>query len=65
MPITPTLARMITEREPVESLRHAAGFVGMQQEAIEMALDGRTSLAEAQRVVFFESPSEQPKLRVA
>jgi type IV pilus assembly protein PilB len=65
MPVTPALARMIAEREPVESLRKAAGFVGMQEEAIEMALAGLTSLAEAQRVVFFESPESRPRLRVA
>jgi type IV pilus assembly protein PilB len=65
MPVTPTLARMITDREPVESLRSVAGFIGMQQEAIEMVFGGRTSLAEAQRVVFFESPEAAPNLRAA
>ena len=63
MPITPTIARMITEREQVETLREASGFVSMQREAIDMALEGRTSLAEAQRTVFFSNESVNPAVR--
>jgi len=65
MPISSTLARMIAEREPVESLRQAAGFVSMQREAIDMVLEGKTSLEEAQRVVFFDLPESVPQLRAA
>jgi len=68
MPVTPQLARMIAEREPVDSLREAAGFVSMQSEAIDMVLEGRTSLVEAQRMVFFgTAPARpaQPMLRAA
>lgn len=72
MPVTPPLARMIAEREPVDSLRAAAGFISMQREALDMVLEGRTSLAEAQRMVFFEVGSQlgvpqasQPQLRIA
>lgn len=54
MPVTSELARLISERQPVESMREAAGFVSMQREAIQMVLEGRTSLAEAQRMVFFD-----------
>ncbi|HWA82391.1 MAG TPA: GspE/PulE family protein, partial [Fimbriimonadaceae bacterium] len=60
MPITPQLAKMIAEREQVEALREAAGFVSMQREAIDMVADGRTSLAEAQRVVFFDVSHNTP-----
>lgn len=69
MPITPHLARMIANREQVETLREEAGFVTMQWEAIEMALDGRTSVAEAQRVVYFDlscrTAQAVPNLRAA
>jgi type IV pilus assembly protein PilB len=65
MPITSEMARLISERQPVECLREAAGFVSMQHEAIEMVLDGRTSLAEAQRVVFFETVAPARELKQA
>ncbi|HTQ11630.1 MAG TPA: ATPase, T2SS/T4P/T4SS family [Fimbriimonadaceae bacterium] len=61
MPVTPQLARMIAEREPVDSLRAAAGFQSMQREAIDMVLAGETSLAEAQRMVFFETAQSRPR----
>ncbi|MFI5386839.1 MAG: GspE/PulE family protein [Fimbriimonadales bacterium] len=70
MPVTPVIARLIAQHETVESVREAAGFISMQQEAIDMVLEGRTSLAEAQRMVFFEVGSRAvapavPKLRIA
>jgi type IV pilus assembly protein PilB len=66
MPVTPAMAGMIAERATLDSLREAAGFVSMQSEALEMVLDGRTSLDEAQRMVFFEiGASEKAVARAA
>jgi type IV pilus assembly protein PilB len=67
MPVTAKMARMIAERSTLDELRASAGFVSMQQEALGMVVDGRTSMAEAQRVVFFElgASIDDVQLRVA
>ncbi len=68
MPISTSLSRMIAERETVDRLREAAGFVSMQGEAIDMVLEGKTSLEEAQRMVFFgatTTPGQSFTLRAA
>lgn len=55
MPVSPAMAKMIAERATLDALRDVAGFVSMQSEALEMVREGRTSLDEAQRMVFFET----------
>lgn len=58
MAVTGDVAKAIGERAQIDELREAAGRYGyhpMYQEAMKMVLEGKTSLAEATRVVFFES----------
>jgi type IV pilus assembly protein PilB len=58
MPVTPTVARLIGAHESLESVVDAAGPQGyepMQARALEMVLQGKTSLDEARRVVFLDA----------
>jgi type IV pilus assembly protein PilB len=58
MAVTGEVAKAIGERAQIDQLREAAmhySYRPMYIEAMKMVLEGRTSLAEATRVVFFES----------
>ncbi len=73
MAVTGDVAKAIGERAQIDELREAAGRYGyrpMYEEAMKLVLEGKTSLSEATRVVFFESSfgNEMPTptdLRVA
>ena len=61
LPVVPEVAKAISERESVEVVRaigHKYGYQEMPKRAIELVLEGRTSLEEAQKHVFFESISD-------
>lgn len=58
MAVTGEVAKKIGERAQIDELRDAAaryGYRPMYEEAMKLVLEGKTSLAEAMRVVFFES----------
>lgn len=57
MPVTSHLGGLIASRQSIDVVRAEAAKIGyrtMQDEALDLVLQGRTSLAEARRVVFFE-----------
>lgn len=61
LPVVPDVARAISERASVEVIRkigHEYGYREMPKRALELILEGRTSLEEAQKHVFFETLSE-------
>ena len=58
MAVTGEVAKAIGERAQIDELRSVAskyGYHPMYEEAMKMVLEGKTSLSEATRVVFFES----------
>jgi len=58
LPITPSIANMIATRAPISELRKTAetyGYVPMQVRALEAVIQGKTSLEEAQLMVYIDS----------
>ena len=58
LPVTPDVAGAIADRRPMPEVRAIAGAHGyepLQVDAMRRVLEGRTSLSEAKRHVFFES----------
>lgn len=58
MPIVPKVSRMIANRESVEAIRDVAtayGYSSMQHRALDLVVEGITSLEEAGRVVFLDA----------
>jgi type II secretory ATPase GspE/PulE/Tfp pilus assembly ATPase PilB-like protein len=56
--VTPDVASAIAARLPMAQVREAAaahGYEPLQVDAMRRVLEGKTSLAEAKRQVFFES----------
>jgi type II secretory ATPase GspE/PulE/Tfp pilus assembly ATPase PilB-like protein len=63
MPVTPAVARLIGTHQDLASVIEAATEVGyspMQDRALEMVLQGATSLDEARRVVFLDTSHGRP-----
>lgn len=63
MPVTPAVARLIGGHQDLASVIEAATEVGyspMQDRALEMVLQGVTSLEEAKRVVFLDASHGLP-----
>lgn len=61
LPVVPEVSKAISERESVEVVRaigHRYGYEEMPKRAIQLVLEGRTSLDEAQKHVFFETLSD-------
>lgn len=55
--LTPAIRQLIMERRPVSELQQAAlaeGLVTLRQSALAMALDGKTTLKEINRVTFVD-----------
>ncbi|MCX7800013.1 MAG: ATPase, T2SS/T4P/T4SS family [Fimbriimonadales bacterium] len=72
LPVTPEVGSLIAEQAPIEAIKRAGaryGYEPLQVDAIRKVIDGRTTLAEAQRLVFFETlptqPAERHGLRLA
>jgi type IV pilus assembly protein PilB len=58
LPVTPEVASAIASRRPMPEVRAVAarfGYEPLQVDAMRRVLEGRTSLAEAKRQVFFET----------
>jgi len=58
LPVTPEVASSIASRRPMPEVRAVAskfGYEPLQVDAMRRVLEGRTSLAEAKRQVFFET----------
>lgn len=58
LPVTPEVASAIASRKPMPEVRGIAarfGYEPLQVDAMRRVLEGRTSLAEAKRQVFFET----------
>lgn len=58
LPVTPEVAASIASRRPMPEVRAIAakyGYEPLQVDAMRRVLEGRTSLAEAKRQVFFET----------
>ncbi|MBI3722179.1 MAG: Flp pilus assembly complex ATPase component TadA, partial [Fimbriimonas ginsengisoli] len=56
LPVTDEIASLIAATAPVEAVRKAAepyGFRGIQLDALDRVRAGLTTIAEAQRVIFF------------
>lgn len=68
-PVAPEMQRIIAACETMETLQRAAGQFGyrsMADDACRRVLDGRTSLAEVSRLIFFDTlTASQGGLRVA
>jgi type IV pilus assembly protein PilB len=63
MAVTGEVAKKIGERAQIDELRasaHRYGYKPMYEEAMKLVLEGKTSLEEATRVVFFESDFTTP-----
>jgi type IV pilus assembly protein PilB len=68
MPMPGAIAKAIALREPVERIREIAaqyGYQPMRTSAMELVLNGTTSLAEARRQVFFEAYYETSQEELA
>ncbi len=73
MPVTPRISALIAERAPMDQVQRAAeafGYVPMWRRALKWVVEGRTSLVEAQRMVYIDSfaddqPFETELLRLA
>jgi len=71
LPVTPEVGSLIASHAPIEAIKRAGaryGYEPLQVDAIRKVIDGKTTLAEAQRLVFFETlpaQSQGPELRLA
>lgn len=68
MPVSGDIAQLIAHQGTTDEIREAArahGLRTMQEEAIDLVLSGVTSMAEAERVVFFDDYERAPTIRLA